>query len=357
MRRVVCAVITVAVAVTVGVFGGGGSSTGVAGQAGGTRLVLQGVDVDRAGIIDPEAWTAGQGSARFAPFYGSADFAFPVPSVIPPEGAPVTLSVTVNATQIGFSPALGIHGDVDFVGPTRQADASALAGGSGTGTATVTIVPRSVAPGTAVLIYIGLQSGPRVNYRFRAEAVGCATAREAARGQEAACPPPKCAGTVATIVGDPDASGPIFGTPARDVIVGTDDPDLILGSGGNDLICGGRGGDTISGNAGADTVNGEAGDDRITGGDDASADRLAGQAGRDVISAGPGGDVLVGGTGDDRLLAGAGGDRVDAGPGDDAALGGPGVDPLLGGPGADRLEGGDDQDVIRGWGGRRPAVR
>jgi Ca2+-binding RTX toxin-like protein len=331
----------------------GGHTPDVVAQGGGaTQLVLESVDVDRTGIIEPDAWTAAQGTARFAPSYGTADFSFPIPGVIPPQGAPVTLSVTATANQI-FAPALGIHGDATFLGPAAQAGTVVPAGGgTASGSATVTIVPRPAAPGAAVLIYIGLQSGPRVNYRFRAESVGgCAAVQEAGLHQAPACPPPRCAGQAATLVGDEDAPGPIFGTPGRDVIVGTPGGDLILGRGGDDLICGRGGDDRISGNAGADTVNGEGGDDRIDGGDDASRDRLAGQAGTDRIVSGPGDDLVLGGTGDDaRLSGGPGRDRIEGGPGDDEAAGGGGEDVVLGGPGGDTLDGGRDHDVLRGGG-------
>ncbi|MGE3795514.1 MAG: calcium-binding protein [Dehalococcoidia bacterium] len=314
-----------------------------AAQAGATtQLVLESVDVDVTGIVEPASWTAGQGTARFAPSYGSADFSFPVPAVIPPQGAPVTLSVTATADRI-FGPALGIHGDATFAGPSTQATAVVPAGGgTASASATVTIVPLASAPGTKVLIYIGLQSGPRVNYRFRAESTGgCATTSRAPQLLQApVCPPPRCAGRAATIVGDDAVPGPIFGTPGRDVIVGTPGRDLIFARGGDDLVCGGGGDDSINGNAGADTVNGEAGDDRIDGGDDASRDRLGGQAGADRIAGGPGDDLVTGGTGDDADLLG--------GPGEDLMLGGPGDDRMFGNRGSDVLRGGGADDIVVG---------
>ncbi len=356
MIALAVAALTLAVLPIAGVGPRDGGPVGAAqAQGSGTRLVLESVDVDTAGIIEPESWTAVPGAARFAPFYGTAEFSFPIPSVIPPDGAPVTLSVTANATLQYMAPALGIHGDATFTGPSTQAGTDAQAGESDTGSVTVTIVPRPATAGTSVLIFIGLQSGPRVNYRFRAEAVepaGCVRGQELARSLQACPPPPRCAGSVATIVHDPDVPGPIIGTPGRDVIVGSPGRDLILGRGGPDLICGRGGDDRILGNAGPDTVNGEGGNDRIDGGDDEARDRLAGQAGDDNIVGGRGRDLVIGGRGDDRLSGGPGIDRIEAGPGRNESFGGAGADVLVGGPDQDDMDGGIGDDIMNGAGGR-----
>lgn len=100
--------------------------------------------------------------------------------------------------------------------------------------------------------------------------------------------PPNCLRREATIVDDPDRTGPIVGTMGRDVIVAGNGRDRVLGKAGRDLICG-RGG----------------------------KDRLRGRNGNDLISGGPAADYLDGGRGRDVLRGGGAQDSCRGGPGSD----------------------------------------
>jgi hypothetical protein len=73
----------------------------------------------------------------------------------------------------------------------------------------------------------------------------------------------RCAGQVATIVGD-DGPDRITGTRKADVIVGNAGRDRIAGRGGRDRICGGDGPDTLLGGAGRDKLVGGPGRDGST---------------------------------------------------------------------------------------------
>ena len=210
-------------------------------------------------------------------------------------------------------------------------------------------------------------------------------------------PGPKCLGRTVTLQG----SGPIIGTPGRDVIAGSFGRDIIRGGGGGDIVCGAVGQDKIYGGAGRDILAGGAGRDlvvgdgatvsnkRAVGGD---ADKLYGNGAADVIigdafSAGSGtavneggrdliigndgefdgkfvdGDLLIGGSvsrsgrvvGEDGTdeIRGAGGPDLIIG--DNATLrGGPRAagqgsdDELSGGPADDGLIGGDGEDDCAG---------
>lgn len=71
----------------------------------------------------------------------------------------------------------------------------------------------------------------------------------------------RCAGRIATIIGD-DGPDRLIGTRRADVIVGNAGPDRIDGRGGNDRICGGDGRDSLKGSEGDDKLVGGPGRDR-----------------------------------------------------------------------------------------------
>ncbi len=100
----------------------------------------------------------------------------------------------------------------------------------------------------------------------------------------------KCAGKVATIVGDA-RNNTITGTTGDDVIHGLGGSDAIDGLGGNDIICGGDGHDRLVGGSGDDGLYGDAGNDSLLG--DAGKDELYG--GRDI-------DMFNGGADHDRAF-------------------------------------------------------
>ena len=145
----------------------------VASGAERATLRLERVEIDRAGILLPDAWTtpAGGGSATWSPDFGTAAYSFPLPAAIPPAGAPVTLGVTVTAAPSArFAPALGISGDIDIQGSAFQVGALAEPGQTAAGSLPLRLVPRASAPGSAVRVTVGLQDGPRVTYHYRASA-------------------------------------------------------------------------------------------------------------------------------------------------------------------------------------------
>jgi CSLREA domain-containing protein len=78
--------------------------------------------------------------------------------------------------------------------------------------------------------------------------------------QRSEIPNEKCAGKLATIIGDGKV---INGTKRADIISGTQGKNVIRGRGGNDIICGGKGKDKLFGGPGKDRLIGGPGRDRV----------------------------------------------------------------------------------------------
>jgi Ca2+-binding RTX toxin-like protein len=73
-------------------------------------------------------------------------------------------------------------------------------------------------------------------------------------------PNEKCAGKLATIIGD---SKKITGTKGPDIISGTAGKNIIRGKGGRDILCGRGGPDRLIGGPGRDRLIGGAGRDTL----------------------------------------------------------------------------------------------
>lgn len=117
---------------------------------------------------------------------------------------------------------------------------------------------------------------------------------------------PRCAGQVATIVGNANRPKPIKGTPGRDVIV-TNGQRKTESVGGNDLIC-------VTGPNVQTIVAGD-GDDRIL--------LPTGRKLFAYIKPGPGNDFVRGGAGDDKVYQEEkfnGTDTINTGGGDDIVI-------------------------------------
>jgi predicted outer membrane repeat protein len=78
--------------------------------------------------------------------------------------------------------------------------------------------------------------------------------------QRSEIPNEKCAGKLATIIGD---SKKIVGTNGRDIISGTAGKNIIRGKGGRDILCGRGGRDRLIGGPGRDRLIGGAGRDTL----------------------------------------------------------------------------------------------
>ena len=160
-----------------------------------------------------------------------------------------------------------------------------------------------------------------------------------------------CLGREVTIQG----TGPIVGTPGRDVIAGSPGRDTIRGGGGKDVICGALGKDKLYGGAGPDIVSGGAGRDLLVG-DGATVSFKGAVGGDDDRLYGNGGaDVIIG----DAFGAGSGNARNDGG--NDLIIGNDGSydgrftegDLLIGGSVSRSgiVRGQDGTDELRGAGG------
>lgn len=83
----------------------------------------------------------------------------------------MTLGVSVTAAPTArFAPALGISGDLDIQGAAFQVGTLAEPGQSGAASLPLRLVPRAVGEGAVVNVIVGLQDGPRVTYRYVAQA-------------------------------------------------------------------------------------------------------------------------------------------------------------------------------------------
>lgn len=156
---------------------------------------------------------------------------------------------------------------------------------------------------------------------------------------------PRCNGVAATIFGDADGDGVIWGTDGDDVIVGTGANEVIHALGGDDIVCAGGGDDVVYGGAGNDLILGGDGNDTLSGGD--GNDTLYGGRGNDLLDGGDGADTLFGERGHDRLYGGRGRDTIHAGPGNDRLYGGKGNDTLISDEGANRVRGNRGVDTVR----------
>jgi len=83
----------------------------------------------------------------------------------------------------------------------------------------------------------------------------------------------------------------------------------------------------------------------------ASADWMDGFAGNDTLRAGAGKDYVIGGSGNDALFGDAGNDLLSGGAGDDTVNGGAGDDVMVGDTGNDTLQGDAGNDVLAGGAG------
>lgn len=161
---------------------------------------------------------------------------------------------------------------------------------------------------------------------------------------------------------DPNASGPIMGTPGDDILCGTsyadtfyagDGNDQIFAYGGADRIYAGPGDDVVHADAGPDFIDAGSGDDIVYAGPQrdtvygrSGSDRIFGEGDGDVIDGGSGADVIFGGWGPDRVRGGADADHIDGENDDDTIHGNKGDDVITGGPLLDTLYGDDGRDRL-----------
>jgi hemolysin type calcium-binding protein len=167
----------------------------------------------------------------------------------------------------------------------------------------------------------------------------------------AQAPGPECLGRGLTIQG----SGPIVGTPGRDVIAGSPGADVIRGGGGRDIICGRGGGDKIVGGPGPDAISGGGGRDLVVGDGGTWTDKRAVGGDADTLVGNGGADVIIG-----DAFSARGGTAVNKG-GRDRIVGNDGRfkgrftegDLLIGGSvsRSGRVVGRDGTDTLRGAGG------
>ncbi len=128
-------------------------------------LTLQSVYLDKTGMLDPLSWTipdAG-GSATFGPTYGTAWYAFPLPTTIPDGGVNITISAQARSkSRANMAASVGIDGDAVRQGPV-EADAIAPPGGSDQDAETVRLFR---APTGVAIVRVALLDGPRYTYTY-----------------------------------------------------------------------------------------------------------------------------------------------------------------------------------------------
>jgi Ca2+-binding RTX toxin-like protein len=136
---------------------------------------------------------------------------------------------------------------------------------------------------------------------------------------------------------DPNAAGPIMGTPGDDILCGTTYADVFYAGDGNDQIFAYGGADKIYAGPGDDIIHADAGPDLVEAG-----------PGNDIVYGGPQRDDIRGRAGADHLFGEGDGDVIDGGDGADVIFGGWGPDRIRGGADADHIYGENDNDVIHG---------
>ena len=125
--------------------------------------------------------------------------------------------------------------------------------------------------------------------------------------------------------------------------VGDDASTPVAGSAAANVILGNNGDETLDGGAGGDVILGRGGDDLIIGGRDSLASRDINNTIdvadlEDQTESDDGNDSLYGGAGNDVILGGQGDDILDGGAGDDTLSGQAGVDVFRGGAGVDTVD-------------------
>ena len=144
-------------------------------------------------MLDPLSWTipdAG-GSATFGPSYGTASYAFPLPTTIPDGGVNITISAQARSkSRSNMAASVGIDGDAVRQGPV-EADAIAPPGGGDQDAETVRLFR---APSSVAIVRVALLDGPRYTYTYtgpgsepNTDCGGAAASRAAAASVRVLC--------------------------------------------------------------------------------------------------------------------------------------------------------------------------
>ena len=109
------------------------------------------------------------GTVTWSPPFGTATYEWSMPQGIPPSGANVKMTVTVDASPTSrFAPAMGISGSL-VKGGQLGVGTLAEPGKSNSASATAELVPGS---GTQYEVKVGIQDGPTYTYTYVAKPVG-----------------------------------------------------------------------------------------------------------------------------------------------------------------------------------------
>jgi hypothetical protein len=140
--------------------------------AAGDALQLTGTVIDRRGLVLPEKWTTINESFAVWDTDGwKGEYAYQIPSSIPPGGAQASLAVRATDKTGGrFAPKLDLTGNIAVVG--GPAEATALADKNAgketdSGTASFTLVPGSYCDTCAVSVTVNIQDGPHITFQYK----------------------------------------------------------------------------------------------------------------------------------------------------------------------------------------------